>query len=1028
VKCVGVTYEVTAIMLRRLLFVFVLLWLRPTPAWAVDPTKRITQYAHAAWRWQDGAISSVPFTIVQTPDGYIWIGTASGIFQFDGVRFVPWNPGGGQVLPRSFGILLTTTRDGSVWISGEGTLSRWKDHRLTNFAREANVSFSVAEDPGGKVWVARRHASGIGPHICQAVNTSLQCLDPADGAPVFHPSGLVTDREGTLWVAGDTGLLRWAQGASTVYRPPVGTLIAGMQGVKALAATSDGTLWVGFAKAAPGQGLVRIIDGRWQSFDTPTLRGSSLSANALHVDRHGALWVGTPFSGIYRIVGNVVEHFDHTNGLSDDSVADVTEDREGNIWVATAKGVDRFADAPINSLSVSDGLCGPNVQSVLASRDGSIWIGGTGTLTRLRDSGVTCFREGGALPGGQVTSLFEDQAGRLWVGIEQSLWVYEGGRFLKVHRQDDQPIGSVSGIAQDVDGHMWISVFGPPRTLMRVDGLVAQRAEAAPAMPRRIAADGAGGLWLGQGSGDLAYFRKGQTVVHEFEHPAGARINQVLMDADGSVIAATSYGLIGWRDGKALTLTSKNGLPCEMIYGMVFDRRHDLWLFMNCALGVIKNADLLSWKQKPEIAVSMRTFGGLDGVFPIGASFSPAARSPDGRLWFANGTSLQVVDPERIPRNTLPPPVYIEQVVADRKLYGAEGVLQLPALTRDLQIDYVGLSFVAPQKVRFRYRLDGRDDTWQEPGTRRQAFYTDLRPGTYRFRVIASNNDGVWNEEGASLSIVVAPAWYQTQTFLMLSIVSAALAVWAAYRLRLRQVAHALNTRFDERLVERTRMARDLHDTLLQTLQGTKMVADTALDRPDDAPTLARALRQVSAWVGQASEEGRSAVNALRTSTTEGNDLAEAFRRAIEDGQRKSTIGASIVVTGSPREMHPVVRDEVYRIGYEAIRNAYTHSHATRLEIALSYGRDLTLRVADDGVGMEATTAERGKEGHFGMPGMRERASRIGATLSVASTPGAGTAIVVAVPGRAIFRKAPTRLAERLRSMFSGTEKRSSPY
>ena len=874
-ECIGLTYEVTAIMLRRLLFVFVLLWLQATPAWAVDPTKRITQYAHAAWRWQDGAISALPLSIVQTPDGYIWIGTASGIFQFDGVRFVPWNPGRGQDLPSSLPVRLTTTRDGSVWIIANGGLSRWKDHTLIKFASERNVSYSVAEDAGGKVWVARGLGRVTGPLLCQALKTALQCLDPADGAPAFHASGMVADREGALWFAGDASLLRWTQGASTIHPLPRPNLIAGWSGVTALAAAPDGTLWV----VLGARGLLRLINGRWQSFDTPTLRGSSLVVNSLYVDRHGALWVATPQSGIYRIFGNVVDHFDHTNGLSDDTITDVMEDREGNLWVATAKGVDRFADAPINNLSASDGLCGPRVSSVLAARDGSIWIGGYDTLTRLRDGVVTCFLKGGELPGGQVTSLFEDHAGRLWVGIERGLWVYEGGRFLEVHRQDDQPIGYVTGIAEDVDEHMWISVFGPTGALMRVDGLVAQGA-AEPAAPRRFAADGTGGLWLGQASGDLAHFRNGQTVVHEFEHPPGARINQVLPDADGSVIAATSYGLIGWSDGKALTLTRKNGLPCEMIYGMVFDRRHDLWLFMSCALGVIKNADFLSWKQKPEIAVSMRTFDGLDGVFPRGVLYTPSARSADGRVWFANGTSILVVDPERIPRNTLPPPVHIERVVADRTPYPIEGAVRLPPNTRDLEIDYVGLSFVAPQKVRFRYRLDGRDNTWQDPGTRRQAFYTDLRPGTYRFRVIASNNDGVWNEEGASIEIVLAPAWYQTRIFLALSIVSAALAVWVAYRLRLRQVAHALNARFDERLVERTRMARDLHDTLLQTLQGTKMVADTALDRPDDAPALVRALKQVSAWVGQASEEGRSAVNALRTSTTERNDLAEAFRRA----------------------------------------------------------------------------------------------------------------------------------------------------
>jgi signal transduction histidine kinase len=235
-------------------------------------------------------------------------------------------------------------------------------------------------------------------------------------------------------------------------------------------------------------------------------------------------------------------------------------------------------------------------------------------------------------------------------------------------------------------------------------------------------------------------------------------------------------------------------------------------------------------------------------------------------------------------------------------------------------------------------------------------------------------------------------------------------------------VARALNARFDERLAERTRMARDLHDTLLQTVQGSKMVADTALDRPDDAPALARALQQVSAWLGHAGEEGRATVHALRTSTTESNNLAEAFRRAVEDCRRQGAIDASLTVTGDVREMHPVVRDEVYRIGYEAIRNAYTHSQGSRVVVALGYGHGLTLRVADDGVGMESTVAERGKEGHFGLRGMRERAARIGATLSVTTAPGTGTAIVVTVPGRVIFRKASTPLAARIRSRLFRTD------
>ena len=1003
-------------MLRRLSFVLLLVLLRPTSALALDPTKHIAQYSHTAWRVQDGAINSVPFTIVQTPDGYIWIGTSEGVLQFDGVRFVRWTPGGGQRLSSS---TLTTTRDGSVWFTGFGTLSRWKNRSLTNYASAgASEFYSVAEDRDGRVW-ATRYFAPDGSALCQVLETSLRCDGRANGVAPLGARVLLADRDGSLWVGGDTGLLHWSQETQTAYRPVALAANTGIPGVNALAASPNGTLWVGFSKSGPGLGLQRIVDGRWQSFDTPTFHGHSLIVNSLFVDRDGALWVGTT-SGLYRILDDVVEHFDRTTGLSDDGVYDVAQDREGSLWVATLRGVDRFADTLVASVSVPDGPCVGGTSSALASRDGSIWVGGSGMLGRFHDGGVTCWT-GRQLPGYQVTSLFEDHAGRLWVGMDQSLWVYERGRFQPVTRPDRRPIGLVTGIIEDADQRMWIAVFGPPQVLMRIDGLVVKEVFGDPVTPRRVAADPSGGLWLGLFNGDLAHFRDGHTTVHRFELPQGELVTQLLSFPDGSILAATTYGLIGWLNGKELTLTRKNGLPCEQILGMAFDRRGDLWLGMSCALGVLRKADFQTWKQNPDLPVSIRTFDGLDGVQPIGGSFDVVALSLDGRLWFA-GPSLQVVDPEEVGRNRLPPPVYIEQVIADGTAHPGPAQLRLPPLTRNLEIDYVGLSFVAPQKVRFRYRLEGRDDAWQEPGTRRQAFYNDLRPGTYRFHVIASNNDGVWNEQGAALEIVVAPAWYQTRVFLALSVLVGAMTLWAAYRLRLHQVARALNARFDERLVERTRMARDLHDTLLQTLQGTKMVADTVLDRPGDAPALVRALKQVSTWIGQASEEGRSAVNALRTSTTEGNDLAAAFQRAIEDGPRRSAISASIAVTGNAREMHPVVRDEVYRIGYEAIRNAYTHSHANHLEIALGYGRDLTLRVADDGIGMDPPTAEHGKDGHFGLSGMRERASRIGATLSVTSTPGAGTAIVVTVPGRAIFSTAQTRLSARLWSMLSGSE------
>jgi len=626
-------------------------------------------------------------------------------------------------------------------------------------------------------------------------------------------------------------------------------------------------------------------------------------------------------------------------------------------------------------------------------RDGSIWTGGDGALTHLRDGGVTCYRSGRELPGSQVTSLFEDHAGRLWVGLDQGLWVYEGGRFLQVTRPDARPIGLVTGIAEDTGRRIWIAAAGPPKILMRVEGLMVREDVLEPPMPRRVAPDPTGGLWLRLISGDLAHVRDGQTVVHALQHPGGAVIDQLLPEADGSVIAATNYGLMGWRNGKALTLTQKNGLPCEQVFGIAFDRRGDLWLYMNCALGVLASADLRDWKENPDIAVTIRTFDALDGVRPNAALFVAGAQSPDGRLWFANSSSLQVIDPDHLRRNTVPPPVYIEQVVADRTAYPAQGVLRLPPLNRDLEIDYVGLSFVAPQKVRFRYRLDGRDDAWQEAGTRRQAFYNDLRPGTYRFRVIASNNDGVWNEQGAVVGFVILPAWYQTNWFLVLCVMTSVVAVWALYQSRMRRVAQSLSARFEERLAERTRVAREIMTHCFKPCRAARWSPMTHSNRPDDAAGMHRAMKQLSVWLGEAAQEGRETVNALRSSTTQRNDLAQAFRRAIEDCERRNSIQASFSVTGVAKEMHPVVRDEVYRIGYEAIRNAGRHSRGSRLEVGLSYSHDLTVRVADNGIGIDPSVTDQGKNGHFGLQGMRERAARIGGKLLIVSSPNSGTEV-----------------------------------
>jgi signal transduction histidine kinase len=561
----------------------------------------------------------------------------------------------------------------------------------------------------------------------------------------------------------------------------------------------------------------------------------------------------------------------------------------------------------------------------------------------------------------------------------------------------------ILAITEDVDGNIWVESKGPPMSLMRIQNREVRAEFPAPQMPaaRRVAADPEGGIWLGLINGDLARYRRGQTETFHFQHTPDSRVEQVSVNPDGSVLGATAFGLIGWRLGKQLTLTVRNGLPCDVVYAFISDVRGDLWLYTECGLFEIIGTELQKWWEHPDIVLQVRVFDAFDGVQPDRAPFGAAAKSPDGRLWFANGHLLQMIDPDHLADNPLPPPVQVEGIVADRRNYSPQDGLRLPPLTRDLEVDYTALSFVAPQKVRFRYRLEGRDSAWQEPGARRQAFYSELRPGRYQFRVIACNNDGVWNDAGASLDFSVAPAWYQTNWFLLLCVVTCIFVVWALYQLRVRQLARAMSARFDERLAERTRMARDLHDTFLQTIQGSKL-AECARrpPRPVRKSGLGTAI-----GLGQAAQEGRAALNSLRTATTQTNDLAEALRRVTEDGLIPSSMAVTFSVVGDAREMHPIVRDEIYRIGYEAIRNACMHSGASQLEVELRYAHDLVLRVSDNGTGIDPDIADKGKDGHFGLQGMRERTARIGGNLTLGSSSNSGTEIKLVVPGDIIFRK-----------------------
>jgi signal transduction histidine kinase len=379
------------------------------------------------------------------------------------------------------------------------------------------------------------------------------------------------------------------------------------------------------------------------------------------------------------------------------------------------------------------------------------------------------------------------------------------------------------------------------------------------------------------------------------------------------------------------------------------------------------------------------------------------ALAPDGSLWAATLKGVARFDRRRLAPTTVKPLIYLTDVTVGRNTSRADGDIVLPPGTSHLRIDFSAVELSSPEKIRMQYRLDGVDSEWLDAGRDPHATYSALRAGTHTLRIRASNRSGVWDRQGVVFTIRQQPFFYHTRWFAAAMTALGVLLVGLIYRLRVRQISGAINARFNERLAERTRVARELHDTFLQTVQGSKLVADHALKDTADQARMVRAMEQLSTWLERATEEGRAALNSLRASTTEKNDLAEAFRRAIDECRGLSGTEASFTVSGDAREMHPIVRDEVYRIGYEAIRNACVHAGAAHVAVRVEYAHDLTLRISDNGGGIDAEIAEHGKDGHFGLPGMRERAQRIGGKFTLSSTPGAGTNVTVIVPGRIAF-------------------------
>lgn len=977
-------------------------------AHALDPNKRLTQYLHTSWRTQDGSAPAPMFAIAQTSDGFLWFGSQSyDIYRFDGIRFVPWP------LPSRFRATvrnLVGDRSGGLWaLTSRGVAHLKGEFVASEFELTGIVPHSgMSVDADGSLWLVRGGNMVSDAPLCHATDRAVTCFGKADGVSISPADALLPDEAGGFWLGGQTTLLRWRAGASETYSVESLKSNAGNNGIVSLARDPDGTLWVGILATGPGRGLGQWRNGAFTPFRTPTFDGTAVPVYATIVDHDGNLWVGTNGKGLFRIHAGSVDHYGRGDGLSSDSVQTLFEDRTGIVWAVTPSGIDSFRDPPITTFSASEGLGNDAAIGVLATRDGAVWVANNGSLDRIAGGRVESIRRENGLPGEQVTSLLEDRAGNLWVGVDSELYVVKNGRFRPIRGPDHQPLGLVVGLTEDVDGNVWAACAGTRRKLVRIRDFQGREAWFDDRVPpgHTLAASPDGGIWIGTLAGDLVLFRQGVArtfALHSTGYPVS---HQILAGAGGLVLAASEDGLVGLRRETPQRMTTANGLPCTSVTSFIQSRDTRWWLDTDCGVVEVEDSELRRWWNDPNAILRTRVFDVLDGAQPNHSSFNSAALSTDGRVWFATGSTVQMLDPVRMARKTPPATAYVESVVVDRKPFVPRDSLSISPHPRELLIDYTSPVFAVPQRVRFRYRLDPYDRDWHDAGGRRQAIYTDVPPGRYSFHVIASNGDGVWNEHGATLQFSVAAAYYQTNWFRALVVATASALLWAAYQLRLRRLRRAYEMMLDARVGERTRIARDLHDTFLQSVQALVLRCQTVLTLLPDRPVEARnrlddALKRADAAIA----EGRDAIQGLRDSTVETNDLALALRVVGEELGRDATthqpVTFDIAIEGEPRNLHPLVRDEIYKIACEALRNAFRHARARQIGVEIRYEPEQVLvQVRDDGKGLDETLATaKGGQGHYGLRGMPERAAVIGSRLTVRSEKNAGTHVELRVPG-----------------------------
>jgi len=967
-------------------------------AHALDPSQPSSSYIRTRFTTEDGLATNVVNQIVQSPDGFLWILLGSGnVVRFDGRRFTTI-----PIIDQATGIGIGP--DNNLWVVTTTDLIQIPAAAFNQFGPLQATHYPLTMNPIAEPVHLRFSRSGI---LWVGTNTGLYRFDHGVFSPIKLGLSIKRIEEtsnGNLSLLTSQGFMEWDGSQFTLHPELTDQLDVKPDEIHNILEDSRGVTWFCTSK-----GLARRVG---QSIEKLQPWGPQHGALRAYEDSQGTVWIAGA-EGLLRATAAGLEV-----AVKNMNVRYMYEDRDGNLWVGTnSEGLFRFKDRAVRMFTKADGLPSNVPMTVLTSHDGTLWIGfNCGGLARFDGHSFRVYNEKDGLLNSCVWSLAEDANHDLWIAtFGGGIFRFRDGSFSQYEKAQGVP-GNVVAIVPARDGSLWCAsnvgvirlLNGQVRKYTVADGLSSN-------LVLTIYEDRGGRIWLGTMNGvdrlDGDRFVKVSSVPNTPTYPIGE-------DHSGALYVSPFATSLSRIDSDRLTEV----IPGSEATYMIETEQGDLWLNGGGIWRVARAA--LERQRGHDEPLDFVVFGLADGLLSLEGSigYPNAALTRDGKLWMATVEGLAMIDLPHLPRTDRKPTTYMKELTVGRNQQLPGQQLVLPAGTSHVELHFDVIEITAPEKIHMQYRMDGVDSEWLDADPPGRAIYSTIPPGTHAFHIRACNRDGIWDRTGMVYLITQKPFFYQTIWFRIAMIATGLLLVFGLFRLRLYQATARLNVRFDERLAERTRIARELHDTLLQTIQGSKLVADDALERATDFAHLHGKVEQLARWLGQATQEGRAALNSLRTASIETNDLAAGLRRATEECSLNRSMTVKFSVTGGPKDTHPIARDEIYRIGYEAIRNACEHSSASELEVSLSYAQDLTLRVKDNGAGIDPAVVTEGREGHFGLQGMRERAERINSKFTLNSAPDSGTEITLIVPGNVVFRKASTSLLEKIKTL-SGLNK-----